>query len=229
MYQIGEDRVACCVLFGITTGRSQKSNQSWRNSCLYHFPSVVYSFRKPYTTPRTIPDRSAKLLYVQRLLRMSCCQTKFPKRLSEWTLKKPIAMSMKKRKVRCPALRFFLGPILSCFLRLRSFYFYASTDRDQSGKYRESCWYSLRFLSFRIESNGNLAQFTVFASMQRAQVMLGNRLMPLSGQIVNLFDQWTCTFDRVWDHLTCMWTFHTNSLLHGFMFLMHTNNYGTLA
>ena len=73
---------------------------------------------------------------------------------------------------------------------------------------------------------------------------------PLSGQIVNLCGQWKCTFDRVWefqnlwlwqlclsklvhfenwdtDHLymTCMWTFHTNSLLHGFMFLMHTNNY----
>ena len=39
-----------------------------------HFPSVVYSFRKPHTTPRTIPDRSAKLLYLQRLLRTSCCQ-----------------------------------------------------------------------------------------------------------------------------------------------------------
>ena len=64
---------------------------------------------------------------------------------------------------------------------------------------------------------------------------------PLSGQIVNLCGQWKCTFDRVWEflkrmtvatmsdqhhlYMTCMWTFHTNSLLHGFMFLMHTNNY----
>ena len=35
----------------------------------------MYSFRKPHTTPRTIPDRSAKLLYLQRLLRTSCCRT----------------------------------------------------------------------------------------------------------------------------------------------------------
>ena len=40
-----------------------------------HFPRVMYSFRKPHTTPRTIPDWSAKLLYLQRLLRTSCCRT----------------------------------------------------------------------------------------------------------------------------------------------------------
>ena len=34
------------------------------------------------------------------------------------------------------------------------------------------------FLSLRIESNGNLAHFTVFASMQRARVMRENRLWP---------------------------------------------------
>ena len=46
-----------------------------RTHAFNHFPSVVYSFRKPHTTPRTIPDRSAKLLYIQRLLRTSCCRT----------------------------------------------------------------------------------------------------------------------------------------------------------
>ena len=44
---------------------------------------------------------------------------------------------MSKRNVRLPALRSVLGPILSCFLSLRAFYFYACTDWHQSGKYRK--------------------------------------------------------------------------------------------
>ena len=54
--------------------------------------------------------------------------------------KRTTAMSMSKRNVRWPALRCVLGPILpilSSFLSLRSFYFYASTDWDQSGNYRQ--------------------------------------------------------------------------------------------
>ena len=65
-------RAACCVLFGITIGWGHKSNQSWTNSCLLPLSKCGVFFRKPHTTPRTIPDRSAKLLYLQRLLRRSC-------------------------------------------------------------------------------------------------------------------------------------------------------------
>ena len=54
MYQIGEDGAACC---GLTTGRSQNEIKVERTHALNHFPSVVYSFRMPHTTPRTIPDR----------------------------------------------------------------------------------------------------------------------------------------------------------------------------
>ena len=57
------------------TGLSQNQIKVERTHAFNHFPSVVYSFRKPHTTPRTIPDRSAKLLYLQRLLRTSCCRT----------------------------------------------------------------------------------------------------------------------------------------------------------
>ena len=45
-----------------------------------------------------------------------------------------------EEKKRPLALRSVLGPILpilSCFLSLRSFYFYTSTDWDQSGNYRQ--------------------------------------------------------------------------------------------
>ena len=59
---------------------------------------------------------------------------------NEWTPKRTTAMSMSERNVRWPALCSVLGPILpilSCFLSLRSFYFYASTDWDQSGNYRQ--------------------------------------------------------------------------------------------
>ena len=56
------------------------------------------------------------------------CALKPLQSLSKWTPKIMTAMSMSKRKVRWPALRSVLGPILSCFLRLRAFYFYAITD-----------------------------------------------------------------------------------------------------
>ena len=68
--------------------------------------------------------------------------------LSKWTPKRTTAMSMSKRNVRWAALRSILGPILpilSCFLSLRcrrSFYFYASTDWDQSGNYRQPLVFS---------------------------------------------------------------------------------------
>ena len=45
-----------------------------------------------------------------------------------------------QKNVRWPALRSVLGPILpilSCFLSLRSLYFHAITDWDQSGNYRQ--------------------------------------------------------------------------------------------
>ena len=66
----------------------------------------------------------------------------------------------------------------------------------------------------------------------------------ISGQIVNSFDQGKYTFDcQSWNfenhvstsscmlkivklinfNMTCMWTFHTNSLLHGYLFLMHVH------
>ena len=54
----------------------------------------------------------------------------------------------KQKNVRWLALRSILGPILpilSCFLSLRcltSFYFYASTDWDQSGNYRQPLVFS---------------------------------------------------------------------------------------
>ena len=66
----------------------------------------------------------------------------------------------------------------------------------------------------------------------------------ISGQIVNSFGQGKYTFDcRSWNfenhvstsscmlrieklinfNMTCMWTFHTNSLLHRYLFLMHVH------
>ena len=71
----------------------------------------------------------------------------------------------------------------------------------------------------------------------------------ISGQIVNSFGQGKCTFDcqsgnfknyssgnhvstrscmlRIEKlmnfNMTCMWTFHTNSLLHGHLFLVHVH------
>ena len=65
-------RAGCCVLFGIQVRVISKIRFE-QTHAFYHFPSVVYSLRKPHTTPRTIPDRSAKLLYLQRLLRTFCC------------------------------------------------------------------------------------------------------------------------------------------------------------
>ena len=73
----------------------------------------------------------------------------------------------------------------------------------------------------------------------------------ISAQIVNSFGQGKCTFDcqsgnlknyasgnhvstslcmlrieiLITFNITCMWTFHTNSLLHEYLFLMHINNY----
>ena len=73
----------------------------------------------------------------------------------------------------------------------------------------------------------------------------------ISTQIVNSFGQGKCTFDcqsgnlknyasgnhvstnlcmlrieiLITFNITCMWTFHTNSLLHEYLFLMHINNY----
>ena len=54
VYQIGEDRATCG---GMTTGRSQNQIKVERTHAFNHFPSVVYYFRMPHTTPRTIPDR----------------------------------------------------------------------------------------------------------------------------------------------------------------------------
>ena len=62
---------ACCILFGIQVGVRNQIRVE-QTHAFYHFPSVLYSFRKPHTTPRTIPDRAAKLLDPQRLLRTSC-------------------------------------------------------------------------------------------------------------------------------------------------------------
>ena len=71
----------------------------------------------------------------------------------------------------------------------------------------------------------------------------------ISGQIINSFGQGKCTFDcQSWNlknyatgnhvltsscmlrieklitfNVTCMWTFHTNSLLHEYLFLMHVH------
>ena len=71
----------------------------------------------------------------------------------------------------------------------------------------------------------------------------------ISGQIVNSFGQGKCTFDcqsgnlknyasgnhvstsscmlrieiLITFNVTCMWTFHTNSLLHEYLFLMHVH------
>ena len=92
--------------------------------------------------------------------------------------KKNGQMSMSKRNVRWPALRSVLGPILpilSCFLSLRSFYFYARTG-----------WDLMWQMSLRIENSRNLAHFTVVASMQRARVL--NAWEPFNGPIsrVNL-------------------------------------------
>ena len=73
----------------------------------------------------------------------------------------------------------------------------------------------------------------------------------ISGQIVNSFGHGKCTFDcqsgnlknyassnhvstssfmlrieiLITFNVTCMWTFHTNSLLHEYFFLMHVHKY----
>ena len=77
----------------------------------------------------------------------------------------------------------------------------------------------------------------------------------ISGQIVNSFGQGKCTFDcqsrnlknyasgahvstspcmlrieiLITVNISCMWTFHTNSLLHEYLFLMHVHNYMQLT
>ena len=56
------------------------------------------------------PPRSSNL-QIQKLANLKPLQS-----LSKWTPKRTTAMSMSKRKVRWPALRSVLGPILSCFL-----------------------------------------------------------------------------------------------------------------
>ena len=81
----------------------------------------------------------------------------------------------------------------------------------------------------------------------RQEVLTGKWNPLISGQIVNSFGQGKCTFDCQSGNLknyasgnlvstsscmlrieilitfsvTCMWTFHTNSLLHEYLFLMH--------
>ena len=67
-------RAGCCVLFGIQV-RVISNIRVEQTHAFYHFLSVVDSLRKPYTTPRTLPDRSAKLLCLQRLLRTFCCRS----------------------------------------------------------------------------------------------------------------------------------------------------------
>ena len=77
----------------------------------------------------------------------------------------------------------------------------------------------------------------------------------ISGQIVNSFGQGKCTFDcqsrnlknyasgthvstspcmlrteiLITVNISCIWTFHTNSLLHEYLFLMHVHNYMQLT
>ena len=81
----------------------------------------------------------------------------------------------------------------------------------------------------------------------RQEVLTGIWNPIISGQIVNSFGQGKCTFDcqsgnlknyafgnhvstsscmlrieiLITFNVTCMWTFHTNSLLHEYLFLMH--------
>ena len=83
------------------------------------------------------------------------------------------------------------------------------------------------------------------------ELLTGTWNLLISGQIVNSFGPGMCTFDRQssnlrnyasGDHVstsscmlrieilitfnvTCMWTFHTNSLLHEYLFLMHVHKY----
>ena len=84
----------------------------------------------------------------------------------------------------------------------------------------------------------------------RQEVLTGIWNPLISGQIVNSFGQGKCTFDcqsgnlkkkyasgnlvstsscmlrieiLITFNVTCMWTFHTNSLLHEYLFLMHVH------
>ena len=104
--------------------------------------------------------------------------------LSKWTPKRMTAMSMSKRNVRWPALRSVLGPILSCFLRLRAFYFYACTDWHQSGKYRKLLVSSAIF----INKNRNQWQPRTLHSLCINARRASNAREPFSGPIsrVNL-------------------------------------------
>ena len=91
---------------------------------------VVQSESKSIQTPRS--------LNAQKLANLKPLQS-----LSKWTPKRMTAMSMSKRKVRWPALHSLLGPIpscfLSCFLRLRVFYF-TPVLIDINLANIESCW-----------------------------------------------------------------------------------------
>ena len=78
-----------------------------------------------------------------------------------------------------------------------------------------------------------------------------HEVLIISGQLVSAFGQGKCTFDYqsgnlknyasgnhvstsscmlrieilITFNITCMWTFHTNSLLHEYLFLMHVHKY----
>ena len=78
-----------------------------------------------------------------------------------------------------------------------------------------------------------------------------HEVLIISGQLVSAFGQGKCTFDYqsgnlknyasgnhvstsscmlrieilITFNVTCMWTFHTNSLLHEYLFLMHVHKY----
>ena len=107
-----------------------------------------------------------------------------PQSLSKWTPKRMTAMSMSKRNVRWPALRSVLGPILSCFLRLRAFYFYAGTDWHQSGKYRKLLVSSAIFIT----KNRKQWQPHTLHSLCINATRASNALEPFNGPIsrVNL-------------------------------------------
>ena len=67
-------KIARPVAVQLQVGVKNQIKVEWTHA-FNHFPRLMYSFRKPHTTPRTIPDWSAKLLYLQSLLRTSCCRT----------------------------------------------------------------------------------------------------------------------------------------------------------
>ena len=101
-----------------------------------------------------------------------------------------------------------------------------------------------RFLLNRKQRS--LLLYVICVQYTKFWVEIWNPLIP--GQIVNSFGQGKCTFDcqsgnfknyssgtvstrscmlriekLINFNMTCMWTFHTNSLLHGYLFLMHVH------